>query len=78
MIHVECNVMNLQTNQRKGLYFKSFDSIGEFNSWYKIVKSDCDTILNIMFYNPTNLPGRKTSNDVELIKVPRIRREDSI
>lgn len=71
MIFVECNVIDMKTNKLKGKYHKSFDAHDDFNKWYAIVKTDCDTIMNIMKYNPNEKPGLKLAYDARLLKVSR-------
>ncbi len=72
MLNVECTVVDMGTGTIKGKYLKNFDNIGNFNSWYKIVKLDYDTIVNIMFYNPHNRVSLKSVYDAKLLRVGRL------
>lgn len=72
MIYAECSVVDLKTNRIKGKYNKVFDSLNDFNSWFKIVKTDYDTIINVMQYDPEVFPGRKDYYDAKLLRVERI------
>lgn len=75
MIFVECNIIDLKTNQLKGKYHKTFDMQGDFNSWYKIVKTDFDTIINVMRYDYNENPGLKSVYDAQLLRLTRVSRE---
>jgi hypothetical protein len=72
MMWVECSVIDLKTNKIKGKYHKTFNNIGEFTPWYRIVKTDCDTIINIMRFDYNNKPGLKHVNDAKLLRVSRL------
>lgn len=71
MIFVECSIIDMGTNTIKGKYHKSFSGPGDFNPWYAIVKTDCDTIVNIMKYNYHEKPGLKDCYDATLLRVSR-------
>lgn len=71
MIFVECTIVNLRTRMPGARYMKSFDLIDDFNKWYTIAKSDGDTIINVMRYNPVEKPSLKTIYDVKLLSVSR-------
>lgn len=71
MMFVECSVIDMKTNTIKGKYHKTFELLGDFNSWYKIVKTDYDTIINIMKYNPREKPGQKHVYDARLLSMSR-------
>jgi hypothetical protein len=71
MIFVECTLIDLKGAILKGKMHKSFTEIGEFNSWYKSIKTDRSMILNIMRYNPIEKPSFKQVNDVRLLQVSR-------
>jgi hypothetical protein len=66
---VECSVINMQTNKLAGKYSKTFVNQGDYNSWFKIVKTDCDTIINTMTYDPEQFPGQKLSYDILLLRL---------
>jgi hypothetical protein len=71
MITVECSIIDLKTRIIKGKYNKIFTIGDDFNKWYAIVKTDCDTIINIMRYNPEYNPGLKDVYDAKLLRVTR-------
>lgn len=71
MIFVECTIINLKTRTPGARYMKSFDMIDDFNKWYKIAKTDGDTIINVMRYNPGEKPSLKTIYDVKLWSVSK-------
>ncbi len=71
MIYVECSVMDMTTHKIKGKYLKSFDTRGNFNSWYNIAKYDYDTIMNITYYNPHEFAGLKAVRDAILLRTSR-------
>jgi len=72
MINIEASVIDLATNQIKGKYIKSFDSRDNFNKWYNLVKNDCDTIINVMFYDSAEKACLKSVRDATLLRVGRI------
>lgn len=71
LIFVECTVVNLKSGLTAGKFFRNFDNIAEFNSWYEIAKEDKSMVLNIMRYNPIEKPLLKSINDVKLLSVSR-------
>lgn len=71
LIFVECTMIDLKGGILKGKMHKSFSEIGEFNSWYKSVKSDKTMIVNVMRYNPIDKPSFKQVNDLRLLRVSR-------
>ncbi len=75
MIFVECIVMDLKTGKTKGRYYKEFDVQDDFNKWYKIVKTDNDTAINIMSYNFKEKTGLKAVRDASLSRLIRVDRE---
>lgn len=75
MIFVECSVIDLETRRIKGKYEKSFDIQDDFNKWYAIVKTDGDTFINVMHYNPNEKPGLKCVHDASLLRLVRCNRE---
>lgn len=71
MIFVECTLVDLKNGLLKGKINKSFDELGEFNSWYNLAKTDKGMVINIMRYNPLEKPSLKQINDVKLLQVSR-------
>lgn len=72
MIYCECTIVDLKSGRMGGKYFKNFDSISEFNAFYKMAKEDDSMILNIILhYNPMEKPMLKSVNDVKLLSVSR-------
>lgn len=71
IIFTESTIVDLKAGTIKGKIHKSFDQIGDFNSWYKIAKMDSSMVINIMHYNPLEKPTFKQVNDVRLLQVSR-------
>ncbi len=71
MVWVEINIIDVRTNKLAGKYSKSFDNLGDFRSWYRSTKDDCDTIMNIMMYNPEEYGSLKLVRDASLLRIGR-------
>jgi hypothetical protein len=78
MVWVECIVMDLKSGTTKGRYYKTFELQADFNSWYKIVKTDYDTAINFMRYDFNEKTGLKSVRDAMLSRLPRVEKELSI
>lgn len=66
MLYVEQHILDPKTFMPIGSYTKQFTSLREFNSFYKLAKTDPYVIINILKYNPQENPVQKTSYDVML------------
>ena len=71
MIYVEATIINLKTQKIGGKYYKSFDMIADFNSWYDLTKNNGDVIINVMKYNPMDKPSQKNIYDTKLLSLGR-------
>lgn len=69
-IHIEYHYLD-ENLKHQGSLSKCFTSISDFNSAYKLAKSDPYVIINVMKYNPNEFPLQKEMNDVKLYSVTR-------
>lgn len=72
MIYIVCTYLNPQTMMPMSNLEKTFNSLHEYNEYYKMVKVDPCVVLSVMSYNPLEFPNRKTLYDYKLLSLSRI------
>lgn len=71
MIYAECFILDLKTNKKAARYVKEFSSQDDFNKWYKMTKNDKDFVINVMRYNPDDLPLQFNYYNAKLLSCKR-------
>lgn len=66
MIYVEMHYLDPKTSVPYASISKHFDSLKEFNDFYKLAKEDPHSVLNVLNYDPVKNPGQKSVNDAKL------------
>lgn len=71
MIYVEQHLLDPKTHMPTGMCLVQFDKIKDFNEFYALAKTDPNTIINVLNYDPQKNPGQKSSFDARLFSMSR-------
>ncbi len=69
MIFVECHYLDKDYKYTNNSVAKEFTSQGDFNSWYRIAKTDAFCIIKVMKYNPNENPLKKQQYDAKIVSI---------
>jgi hypothetical protein len=69
MIYVEQHLLDPKTRMPTGMCLVQFELIKDFNDFYVLAKTDPNTMINVLNYNPHTNPRQKDICDARLFSM---------